>query len=92
MIHVFKAGGDWVLGDLKYHIIAIDESKLPEYLADGWVTELEQVKQPRKGAAYFRGEIKKLGGRPSSNASAETLEKQLKELKKNGPTTERSNR
>lgn len=92
MIHVYKAGGNWDLDGFKYHIIAIDEARLSDYLEDGWVLNLEEVKQPRKGAAYYRGEIKKLGARPASNASAETLAKQLEELQQNGPTTQRSDR
>ncbi|NKB39473.1 MAG: hypothetical protein GKR86_00175 [Ilumatobacter sp.] len=92
MIHVFKAGGDWVVDNLKYHVIAINESQLPEYLADGWATDIKKVMNPKKGAAYYRGEIKKLGARPASNASVEALKKQLRELKENGSTTQGADR
>lgn len=89
MIHVFKAGGDWATKDGTSYTVKAIESKLKsEYLADGWVSSLEEVKAEVEitgvdGGDYereVRDKIKALGGKAGGRASVETLELKLAEL------------
>lgn len=86
MIHVYKHGGAWVRDGVNYHIKAINEKELQRHLDDGWVADRSLIKAPRKGAAFYRYEIKKLGKKSPTNASEETL-KRLWESLTNGTDT-----
>lgn len=89
MIHIYKAGGDWVAPcGTKYTVKAIHPQYKKEYLADGWVlTKAEVLAEVETtgvdGGSYerdLRDKIKALGGKPGGRAKVETLEKQLAEL------------
>lgn len=88
MIHVFKAGGDWATKDGTNYTVKAIESKLKaEYLADGWVSSLEEVKAEVEGAGVdggdyereIREKLKSYGINPGGRAKIETMEKQLAE-------------
>ena len=88
MIHVFKAGGDWVTKDgTAYTIKSVKEDKKGEYLSDGWVSSLSEVKTEVEvagvdGGDYereIRDKLKSYGINPGGRAKIETMEKQLAE-------------
>lgn len=89
MIHIYKAGGDWIAPcGTKYTVKAIHPQYKKECLADGWVSTREEVLAEVEttgvdGGSYereLRDKIKALGGKPGGRAKVETLEKQLAEL------------
>ena len=47
MIHVYKSGGDWNKDGKDYTIKAIESEDKEQYLSDGWVLSLDEVKKPR---------------------------------------------
>tara|TARA_Y100000310_G_C20226912_1_gene598388 strand:+ start:193 stop:369 length:177 start_codon:yes stop_codon:yes gene_type:complete len=51
MIHVYKSGGKWKTGNKEYTIKAISADDKAKYLADGWVSSLDEVKAKRKAKA-----------------------------------------
>jgi len=88
MIHVFKAGGDWVTEDgTNYTVKAIENNLQAEYLADGWVSSLDEVKAKVEGAGVdggdyereIREKLKSHGINPGGRAKIETMENQLAE-------------
>ena len=88
MIHVFKAGGDWATEDgTGYTVKAIENNLQAEYLADGWVSSLDEVKAEVDGAGVdggdyereIREKLKSHGINPGGRAKVETMENQLAE-------------
>lgn len=51
MVHVYKNGGDWVIGKKSYTIKAINSNDMKRYLDDGWFTDLESALKPVKKVA-----------------------------------------
>jgi len=49
MFLVYKHGGDWSVGDLKYTVKCVNEPE--SYLSDGWFLSLSEVKPPKKKKA-----------------------------------------
>lgn len=88
MIHVFKSGGDWATEDgASYTVKAIENNLQAEYLADGWVSSLDEVKAEVDGAGVdggdyereIREKLKSHGINPGGRAKVETMENQLAE-------------
>jgi hypothetical protein len=88
MIHVFKAGGDWSTADgTTYTIKSIKEDNKSDYLSNGWVSSLSEVKAEVEitgvdGGDYereIREKLKSHGINPGGRAKIETMEKQLAE-------------
>lgn len=92
MKHVYKLGGERVdKHGNRYTIEAVNSDKLNDYLAAGWVSDIEDLncieaefeEIEEEGSDYeseLRSEIKALGGKPAGRSSIKTLEKQLAEL------------
>lgn len=51
MIHVYKSGGKWKLDGKEYTIKAVNPEDKAKYIADGWVSSLDEVKKPVKRKA-----------------------------------------
>lgn len=59
MIHVYKSGGPWKTDGKEYTVKAIQPEDKSKYISDGWVSSLDEVKEPEPKAEEKPAEDKK---------------------------------